>query len=664
MSRILIFIFIGFLALQLPASDMNFNVMTPAPFHRSEAPVPITVQTFSNKPYPVSGIMEIKIFSGPELIETVYSNEITILPGAQLRNILLPPISDMEYYSSYLKITFIAPDKQYAGGRQELVSIHDGVRVFTLLTGYRDFQGVSDINFAQELKFEKLTDKKEDRVPLAHSGIVKLNSDNFPKSVEAYCAYNMVVLDGKFFSDMNANELSVLKEWVLAGGSLFINPGNGRFELSHVKFLNDLIQADSIKNSTLMLKSSGKLQFSEHADYSLYCPGFGRFVLFNAHVNVTEYFQKSEWRLLLAFLWRVNSNRLKCVINNRAWLYSKDDVSYQESYHNDFQYAVDSYYRYNDSEDLNSIFQGYISMFLPKTTRMIPVWLLVLIFISFILLVGPLDYMILGKFKKHNITWIMFPLISIIYAFIIVHLADHYMGTDDHIGTLEVMDEGSNGEILRSVTYEVMFTGASKTVIRDCRHEFFSRQERSTVDSSYRYRGMLFSHYSSEFAATQWRPTINRVNSFHAVSARHPAWSFPEKWDRDSRRDFLKQHFISRDETLDISILKNGYIRTLRKSQNRRFKSFISQMQNIMNRYAEYGSLTPYLSAVSPTPEYGEKHLLIGDSTDKECKVLIVSIYNEKSRSARIYRRVYTKKPSMNLYSSAYCNQIKEGVNN
>lgn len=655
MRRILFFLLFGCFALQLSASKFNFNIISPAPLQRSGAPIPITLQTFFKGASPLSGLLEIKVFTGPELVATVQTNEITIVPGTQMRNMLLPPIEDMGYYSNYLEITFITPTKRYSGGRQKLVSLHDEARIFTILTGYRDFQRASSINFAKELKCKNLTGEKNDLVHIGKSGIVKLKQDSFPKSLEGYCAYNMVVLDGEFFSEMDVNELDVLKEWVFAGGSLFIDVANDRFELRHLNFMNDLIKADSPKNPTLLLAPSGDLSFSENSEFYHYNPEFGRLALFTKKLNSREYFKTSEWRSLLAFLWRVNSNRLKCVINNRSWRYDKDDESYKELYQDNFRGTVNRYYSYQYSNTLKEVFRRYISLFLPKATKMLPIWLLILVLLSFILFVGPVDYMLLGKLKKHNLTWIIFPLISIIYAFMIVYLADYYMGTSDHIGTVEIMDEGSNKQILRSVKYEIVFTGTSKTFVRDCRKEFYSRQDafvkRNSSKLPYKYSGLLFSHYHAEFATVQWRPTISRVNSFQPINSNHPTWSFPDKWDRATKKDFLKQNFTSGEEFLDISKLNDGSVVSLRESQDCYFKMFISDLKECMNRYAGYEALTPYLFAVSPTPEYGKNHLIIGDSTDKECKVIIVSIYNESTRKVRIYRRVYRKKLPLSQYA-------------
>ena len=669
MTKILCFLMLGLFSLQLSASKLNFNIMTPAPTHRSGAPIPIIVQSFFDGAFPLTGILEIKIFSGPQVLATIQTDEITIVPGTQVRDMFLPAVEDMDYSPrTFLDIAFITPTKRYSMRRQEILSLYNSERTFTILTGYSDFQRKNKFNFAKELKFENLADKKDTRERIGYSGVVKLKLDNFPKSVEGYCAYNIVLLNDEIFSDMDSTELSVLKEWVFAGGALFIDVRNSTLKFHHLKFLNDLITADSSKNPKLLLKPSGKLMLSEKSEYYHYNPEFGRLILFTRKLDSAEYFKTSNWRSLLAFLWCVNRNRLKCIIHNRSWTYSKEEESYQELYQNNFQRYRNGYY---ESYSLNEIFHAYITLFLPKKSEMIPIWLLILLLGSFMLCVGPVDYIILGKLKKHNLTWILFPLISIMYALIIIKLADYYMGTSDYISNLEIMDEGSNKKVLRTVKYEIVFTGTSKAVIRDCKKEFYSRQNsfsygsnRTSDNMQYKYCGMLFSNYHTEFNTTQWRPKINRINSFYAVKNNHPAWTFPDKWSSSAQVDFLKQRFTSNEEFLDISILNNGNITTLRTSQNRLFEEFISDLKKCMNRYTEYGSITPYISSVSPTPEYGEEHLVIGDSTDKECKVVIVSIYNAASRKVRIYRRVYRKKLPLNQYAVTDSSKKIECSNN
>ena len=637
------------MTLQLSASKININIVPKSLSLRSNAPVPVLLQIFSDEVVPVTGKLEIQLFFRHTHYATITTRELTVIPGTQSRFMMLPPINFQAYNTMNIrfKMLFITDSLQYLIPTQQILfPLKDGV-AFNILNSVDPFNRRKKTILPKALKFENLVENINNFAFTAHTGIINLSLEEFPKTIEEYCVYDIVLLNENVFMDMNEKEFSVLKNWVLAGGGLVLNLRDELLDFQHLEFLNDLIKFDSKDCSLLSFDKLGKLKQTDKKKSSMYHPAFGRFTLLRNKIKGEDYFQSIEWRLILTFMWRINSNRVESVVQDHKWAgkYFLEEENYSMyGFENEIRYD----YRNHFYCSIKDVLNDNISLLLPKTTKMIPIWLLLIIMGSLIIIIGPIDYIVLGKLKCRRLTWIFFPIISIIFSVGIIFIANSYMGSIDHCSSVSVLDEGRNGNVYRTTQFMITFNGSSKETTYQNRGCFFSNQNDQW--NLLKFSGSLFSNYNVSFKTKQWIPQISRINSYKISKNNHPEWSFPEIWNKKTQAKFLSQIFTNNGEFIEVTMLRRGKPLLLRKSQNKIFNRFLSQLRLYMNGFSEYARYTTsnsvyqYLFELSPTPNYGEENLMIGDHTNRDVKVVIVSLYDSNKRNIKIYRREYRGK--------------------
>ena len=71
---------------------------------------------------------------------------------------------------------------------------------------------------------------------------------------------------------------------------------------------------------------------------------------------------------------------------------------------------------------------------------MVPITYVGAILLTYIFLVGPGDYFLLGLLKMRRYTWIVFPVVTVLFTGGLVLLSNHYMSTTETGGSIEICD--------------------------------------------------------------------------------------------------------------------------------------------------------------------------------------------------------------------------------
>lgn len=170
---------------------------------------------------------------------------------------------------------------------------------------------------------------------------------------------------------------------------------------------------------------------------------------------------------------------------------------------------------------------------MPQTIRLIPFWTIVLILALFVIIIGPVDYFLLGFFKLRRFTWLSFPLVSIGFAIFTVYLSEHYMGTADYRGALVFVDVGRGGQVLRQNRYEMIFAAGERVIDTEVKRGLFtalgqqyfggwgeSGGYESGESAETQYEGRIPTLFKVSQRIRQWTPQLNRIFSMEPVQAK------------------------------------------------------------------------------------------------------------------------------------------------
>lgn len=623
---------------------LRLNIIPRIIRQRTDAPIPVFVQSDWQGTAPITGVLEMEIFFGNQKVYTTCSQPLSFPPGDQNRAMMLPPLPDYTGVNTSLKMSFLTKNAHYNIPIQRLMLLEQNARCFSIGIVSTPFIRRQKFKPGEALRLEKLIQKKDEINLYGRTGTTFINVNQLPGTVPEYCAFDIILIQGEAFAEMSKRQLKVLKKWVCSGGALCLMIQNTDLEREHLDFMNSMIKVNLKPASPFLLKK-GKLLLPEdfpETKPGTYRPGLGRMVIFPRQIKTQGFFAGKNWRYASAFLWRVRFDRMNDVINRGTWFSQTGKNSLEEKKKKQYASAYSDYGNYNRWEQtrlgnsLTNIINHNNQLFLSKTFQMIPTWLLTLILISLVIVVGPLDYIVLGKLGCRRLTWYVFPLICIAYTILTIFFAKHYMGVKDHIGSLTIIDEGIDGTVLRKTTYEVVFTASSKTLVRPCKNAFFTRQ--MSENQQLNLQGQLFSQYSASFDMKQWVPQINRINAFTDEKTDHPEWQFPAQINMGKKKNF--KNFEIPGKRIYMSVLYGGKVKNSKKTTTDG-NDFINTLIPYMDSAHCSDSLFAYISGMSPTPEYGKNELTMVDGTDEKEVLVIVGIHNLEKRSITIYRRLY-----------------------
>ena len=163
-----------------------------------------------------------------------------------------------------------------------------------------------------------------------------------------------------------------------------------------------------------------------------------------------------------------------------------------------------------------------VNMLTPATVRILPFWAVVGVLVLFVIVIGPVDYFLLGAMKQHKFTWIFFPAVSIGFAAGTMLLANSYMGRTDRRSSWTYVDVGSGGRVLRTDRFEMIFPGRSGTVKTNVENGLFveishlnSGSGRIAVrgEDAPLYRGRMPGAYHVLQHVDQWKGHLSRTFS-------------------------------------------------------------------------------------------------------------------------------------------------------
>lgn len=536
---------------------MTVDIYQPTQFPKGDGPIAFVWQCSVSGTGLLEGYFLVTVHDGHEKFGQFKSHDVALHSGFHEVPMLLPPIKvDNPFSEVKLKLSFVTPERQY--DIKDEYSLRVG-RIFqrTFALGVCDpfdsnFSSAIK-NFLDTLKFESISPESPVRVQLdpkthqVNPSILNLiNNQPMPLNVKTVSIhiqpdelpqlpidchqYDLMIITPRGFELLESRHLKAIYQWVRSGGSLCLITGTS-VGAPQLQFLNDLSGDETA--SPFLLNSEGNLEADSTNPIWFQRTGWGRSVIVLSETIEKNRLTERDQNQIPFFLWKLKESQRKYYEKEKTW----DSLALVNQF---LETEKPTNYRnmnpYVASELLNlnyrPIFTGgaVVTDLMPSEMRIVPSWIIASILFSYVLLVGPGEYFILGKLKLRRFTWITFPLISICFAFVVFVISDYFMQTSHERKNLIIMDLDARGKPVKENKIELLFTGSYQTIETSVKSGLFTPLNHTELGmiqnyNAFRrnaapalvgppfYSGSIPTQYSVFQKMPQWTPQLNRIIS-------------------------------------------------------------------------------------------------------------------------------------------------------
>ncbi|HEY2250369.1 MAG TPA: hypothetical protein VGH74_04880, partial [Planctomycetaceae bacterium] len=527
---------------------------------RSDAPMTFVWRIQSQSSKLIEGRLEVTVHDGPELLGHAEVEDIVLNAGEQFVRTILPPVESNNPNNTFaVNVRFISKNVKLGSYDIELTAPSQWQRNLVMLVCTPGQTALpADVRqLADRLRVESWNADNNDRTISTISSYVR--PDDLPIDPLGYCGYDLVVLAYEALAELKESQMKPLLEWVDAGGSLCLVPGQTSLKDFHANFLNRAAHS-SESDPQFVVDPSGRLMTpgskgdgaeiarGENSQVLLRRHGLGRIAIIHGKLDKLlaapgkepEKELEKELRSMLSFLWKMRHDRLADFLNSGTFLVKSDkpvdevkpgDTGWQSRNFN-VSYAQ---LRPQDKQLAQLPLQSgdqLLTRLMPEGLRVVPMSLIGVILIVYVLLIGPGDWFVLGAIKRRKWTWFTFPFVTVALTLLTVWLAEWYMQISDNRRAVTFHDVGADGRISRRNRFEVLFQGSERDVQTELAREIFSamtlqrfssamwynyqQQQIRGVDQRRAYTqvprvaGRVPAHYTVTQFLSQWTPQLNR----------------------------------------------------------------------------------------------------------------------------------------------------------
>lgn len=511
---------------------------------REGGPLYLTGELQWDRPELLEGRLRYVVRDERSELSTVVTDPVVVPAGGiRLRQLLPVPQSELGFGMTEVVVSFVEEDRVHrlgevgvslsrsagAGSRTAwttvLLSIEpssraglgEGDEIHRQLEITQAFENPADINLVSLTPVIAANELSEQPLP--------------------YCAFDGVLVPTEAFRRLSLRQLAALSDWARAGGALCVM-AKGPLEQKQADFLDQLFRGSDV--GPFIRDSDGKLIEPAAARDGIFTGRAGvgfAMVLFRGGDEID--FSSSTWRQSHARFWRLRDR----VVRRRG--HQAEPIK-TDFFRPQVPATPDAaptnrrvpYYPPYQTYDYSVLpaawtfpTPGYgttaIEALRPQDIRLLPGWVVVLILFGYIGIVGPGEYLLLGRLKRRKWTWITFPAITIALTWAVVATANAFMSSNDETRSIELIDLDAAGEPVRRTKLELQFRGDSARILHESQREFFSPLDPKHFVPSYNQFGQTSNigndaptgpfvgsyprRYVTPQTVAKWTPQVNRV---------------------------------------------------------------------------------------------------------------------------------------------------------
>ena len=532
-------------------NQITVDLSSLSPPIRSDAPMTFVWRIVSQSSNLIDGQLEITVHDGGTKLGRLIADDVVLSAGEQLVRTVVPPIEShnqinvlevhVEFHSKGQKLGAWDIPLQTPGQWQRK-------QVILVCDPWQSSLPAGTHQLVDRMRLETWNADLEDRTITTVPARVR--PEELPVDSLGYCGFDVVVLVQEGFAELKEGQLRPLLEWIAAGGSLCLAPGNTILKEHHAVFLNQVSRAPA-GEPLFVLEASGRL-IEPGADDPAAPPvllkrhGLGRVAIVRGKLDRLVETRDQDLRGMLAFLWKMRHDRLAEFLEGGKFLV-KSDVAVDKKDPTENQWQNRNF-NVNYSQLRPQKMQlavlplqsgdQLVSRLMPEGLKIVPLPLIGLILVVYVLLIGPTDWFVLGAIRRRKWTWFTFPFVTVALTMLTVWLAEWYMQVADNRRTVTFHDLGVDNQVARRNRFEVLFQGSERDVTTELNREIFSDMTLQRFSSA-----MWLSNQQRQMqGADQRRKDSDVAKYVGRVPSRYAVTQFLSQWTPQLNRRFTIQH--------------------------------------------------------------------------------------------------------------------------
>lgn len=449
--------------LRLKLSPVTSNI-------RSDAPISLNVHLDWASPSLVEGRLELTCFDGEKLLHRNVGSEVALFVGDRHSRTILPPMSLSKDLSAMtVRARFLTETSDYDLGSFDVRVPVYWRRSFVIgiVVPKANSRVAGSAELAQSLRLDQLG---ENEIP--GNQLVSIPSEITPDDLRAsglgLFSFDVLALTNPGFKALGEEQLDAISSWAEAGGSVFVI-ADSRNSPAQSKFLNRI--AGIPDNDPGMLMNSDAFPpggISDRGDQlRMYRPGLGRSVLLYADERPDAVLDLKE---AAAHLWKIRSkmqSEFRDIGTSNQLSMRLLGAEFDQFDDSQLMYSPFQQVRLAEMDSLSSIL-------LPDAVRSIPLSVVIVILALFLAAIVPFDYYVLGHFNCRRFTWLLVPVVSLVFTGFTASLGSSYLGSTDYRTSLELVDLTTGNRVIRSSRFEMLFTATQKDVATELKQTLYT----------------------------------------------------------------------------------------------------------------------------------------------------------------------------------------------
>ena len=483
----------------LGAVEMDLRLDSPSP--RSEAPIPVVVRLKGDRPL-MEGRLTIALWAGNRRLIHYETDTLVVTNQAQERRLLVPAIGTVYHPAQCewrLRFTADSGEVFNRNGLYTTIGESDQhIAVVGLVhpLGSRPPTKLRDLlNTHGRLETMMGTDKKNlHRGGVAFSEILTwtaaLSPDGLPGKPLALCGYDLLVMTPTALEDVSQRQVQALKTWLRAGGRLLV-ARDAEVPLDRQVPMKAFLEALPQRAREVQPRPLSEGHFLG-VPLEAWQWDHGRVVVVEDLKKVANV-EDPDWRKLFQFLWdvrdiaKMDADIARLVPGSQGFATTEMNGGWSES---------------------RSHLQGLLQSLMPSKFTLLPVGRMAMYAVLFLLVVGPLEYFLLGLLKRRWLTWFVFPITLMLLTYGAFVYGNQVFGADVERKVTWVDLSSDGQEAVREQTIRLRFGRGIAPVTRERKDVLTQVLPLSNDTPALHFEGRFPGEYTTRQESRQWTPLM------------------------------------------------------------------------------------------------------------------------------------------------------------